>query len=49
VILKLGLENVLVIPATWMLRQEHQKFEVSLGYVARPCVKKINKKSDFRT
>jgi hypothetical protein len=27
-------------PSTWKLRQEDQKFKVSLGYIVRPCLKK---------
>jgi hypothetical protein len=30
----------LVIPALRRLRQEACEFEVSLGYIARPCLKK---------
>jgi hypothetical protein len=29
-----------VIPAFWMLRQKHNDFKVSLGYIARPVSKK---------
>jgi hypothetical protein len=31
-----------VIPALGRLRQEDHKFEVSLGYVVRLCLKKTN-------
>jgi hypothetical protein len=29
-----------IIPALGRLRKEDRKFEVSLGYLARPCLKK---------
>jgi hypothetical protein len=34
---------VSVIPTLRRLRQEDQEFKVSLGYIARPCLKKQNK------
>jgi hypothetical protein len=30
-----------VIPALRRLRQEHHKFKPSLGFVAKPCLKKM--------
>jgi hypothetical protein len=31
---------ILAIPALWRLRQEDEEFKGSLGYIARPCLKK---------
>jgi hypothetical protein len=32
-----------IIPELWRLRQENCKFEISLSYIARPCLKEQNK------
>jgi hypothetical protein len=32
---------MLVIPALGRLQQENNEFKVSLGYIVRPCLKKI--------
>jgi hypothetical protein len=37
-----------VIPSLRSLRQVDHKFEVSLGYIARPCLKKQKQKSRVR-
>jgi hypothetical protein len=43
--LKRNLDWILVVhPSTWRLRHEHLKFEDRLGYIARPYLRKANKK-----
>jgi hypothetical protein len=37
---KLGLVGMPVIPALRRLKQEYCKFQASLGYIAKPCLKK---------
>jgi hypothetical protein len=32
-----------VIPALWTVRKEDCKFKACLGYIASPCLQKINK------
>jgi hypothetical protein len=38
-----------VIPALEWWRQEDRKFEASLGYTVRPCLKKQNKTQKLKT
>jgi hypothetical protein len=44
-ILRPGMGYMPVIPALRNWRQEDHKFETSLGYIVRPCLKKKKKKS----
>jgi hypothetical protein len=37
-----------VIPVLGRLRQEDGEFKVSLGYIARLCLKKTNKQKNLR-
>jgi hypothetical protein len=37
-----------IIPALERQKQEDHKFEASLGYIARPCLKQTNKKIETR-
>jgi hypothetical protein len=40
-------EHIPVIPALKRLRQEDHKFEASLGYTVRPCLKRASKIKGF--
>jgi hypothetical protein len=40
-----ALWHTVTVPALGRLRQEDHKFVVSLGYVVRPCPRKINRKT----